>query len=236
MQYAYSFPPTPKLIKRLIYLNVIVYIITLIALWMDIDLTMILGLVPYLVIKRYYVWQFFTYMFLHGSIFHLLFNMLMLWMFGAELCRLWGEIFFIKYYVITGIGGGLCVVALSLVFPSQYATPTIGASGAIFGLFLAYGLIFKNKNLYVFGLIPVKARPLVIIMGSIELVSLLSEKSSSIISHLAHRGGLFTGLVYLKIKEYERKLLIKKYTKDEDNNIVVMDFNKNRDKNKDTWN
>ena len=235
MQYAYSFPPTPKLIKRLIYLNVVMYVITLIASWMEVDLTSVLGLVPYLVIKKYYVWQFLTYMFLHGSIFHLLFNMLMLWMFGAELCRLWGESFFIKYYMITGVGAGLCVVAMSLVLPSQYAIPTIGASGAIFGLFLAYGLIFKDKRLYVFGLIPVKARPLVIIMGSIELVSLLSEQNSSI-SHLAHLGGLFTGLAYIKIKEYERKVLMKRHSQNKDSNVIITDFNKHSDKSKDIWN
>ncbi|MCX6112290.1 MAG: rhomboid family intramembrane serine protease [Proteobacteria bacterium] len=202
---------------------------------MDIDLTVVLGLVPYLVIKKYYVWQFFTYMFLHGSIFHLLFNMLMLWMFGSELCKLWGKRFFIKYYMITGIGGGMCVTALSLVFPSQFATPTIGASGAIFGLFLAYGLIFKDKYLYVFGLIPVKARPLVIVMGSIELLSLFSEKNSSI-SHLAHLGGLFTGLAYLKIKEYERKILMKRYNGQKNDNIIPTDFGANRDRDKNLWN
>ena len=240
MQYTYGFPPTPKMVKWLIYINVFVFIVSLVAMWLGLDLPVILGLVPYLVIKKYYLWQFFSYMFLHASVFHLLFNMLMLWMFGSELCRLWGERFFIKYFIITGVGAGICVTALSLVFPSQFSTPTIGASGAIFGLFLAYGLIFKDKNLYVFGLIPIKARPLVIIMGSIELLSLLSEKNSSI-SHLAHLGGLLTGLAYIKIKEYERKVLARKLAKKREGlsseNVIFSDFSgRNANKDKNIWN
>lgn len=152
-------------------------------------------------------------------------------MFGSELCSFWGKHFFIKYYLICGIGGGLCVTALSLIFTEQLLVPTVGASGAIFGLFLAYGLLFKNKLLYVFGIIPIKARPLVIIMGAIELITLLSERTSSI-SHLAHLGGLFSGLAYLKMKEYEKKLIIKRM-KNRDN-IIFSDFNKKKDK--DLWN
>jgi membrane associated rhomboid family serine protease len=245
MQYQFAFPPMPRVVKTLIYINVFMYVATLITSWIGFDLNVVLGLVPYLVMKQYWFWQFFTYMFMHGSIFHLLFNMLMLWMFGSELCRLWGEKFFLRYYIITGLGGGVCVAALSLVFPSQFLAPTVGASGAIFGLFLAYGLIFRDKYLYVFGLIPVKARPLVIIMGAIELLALLSDKNSSI-SHLAHLGGLFTGLAYLKIKEYEKNLLMKKYNriksahegkdKNEGSNVIFSDFGSNSGKNKNTWN
>ncbi|MEI6092400.1 MAG: rhomboid family intramembrane serine protease [bacterium] len=214
-----------------IYINVFMYLATLIFSWMGFDLNILLGLVPYLVIKKYYIWQLFTYMFLHGSIFHLLFNMLMLWMFGSELCSLWGKHFFIKYYLICGLGGGLCVTALSLLFTEQLIVPTVGASGAIFGLFLAYGIIFKDKILYVFGIIPIKARPLVIIMGVIELLSLLSERTSSI-SHLAHLGGLFSGLAYLKMKTFENKLKIKRLNNMD--NIIFTDFNKKKDK--DLWN
>lgn len=231
MQYQYSFLPLPKAVLMLIYINVFMFIATLICSWIGIDLGLLFGLVPYLVLKKYYIWQLFTYMFLHGSIFHLLFNMLMLWMFGSELCSFWGKHFFIKYYLICGIGGGLCVTALSLIFTEQLLVPTVGASGAIFGLFLAYGLLFKNKLLYIFGIFPIKARPLVIIMGIIELITLLSERTSSI-SHLAHLGGLFSGLAYLKMKEYEKRLMIKRM-KNRDN-IIFTDFNKKKDK--DLWN
>jgi membrane associated rhomboid family serine protease len=153
-------------------------------------------------------------------------------MFGGELCRLWGEKFFLKYYMITGIGAGLCVTLMSYIFPANFFIPTVGASGAIFGLFLAYGIIFKERYLYVFGLIPVKARRLVLIMGLIELLSLLNDKNSSI-SHLAHLGGLLVGWIYLRFKEYRRTQLLNKYKKwkQKEDNTINVDFKK-----PDVWN
>ena len=212
MQKIYSFPPIPGMVKKLIYLNISVYILTIILNLAGFNLAYYLGLVPYLVLNDLYLWQLFTYLFLHGSFFHLLLNMLMLWMFGGELCKLWGERFFLKYYMITGIGAGLCVTLMSCIFPSNFYIPTVGASGAIFGLFLAYGIIFKDRYLYIFGLLPVKARKLVLIMGLIELVSLLSNRNSSI-SHLAHLGGLLVGWFYLRLKDSHRKHLLNKYNK-----------------------
>ena len=231
MQKIYSFPPTPGIVKKLIYLNISIYILTIILNLAGFNLAYYFGLVPYLVLNDLYLWQLFTYLFLHGSFFHLLLNMLMLWMFGGELCRLWGERFFLKYYMITGIGAGLCVTLMSYIFPSNFYIPTVGASGAIFGLFLAYGIIFKDRYLYVFGLLPVKARKLVLIMGLIELVSLLSNRNSSI-SHLAHLGGLLVGWIYLRLKDSHRKRLLNKYNKWKDDkqnsehNAINVDFKK----------
>ncbi len=232
MQKVYSFPPIPGLVKKLIYLNISLYVLTIIFNLMGLNLPYYLGLVPYLVINKLYLWQLITYLFLHGSFFHLLLNMLMLWMFGGELCRLWGEKFFLKYYMITGIGAGLCVTLMSYIFPANFFIPTVGASGAIFGLFLAYGIIFKERYLYVFGLIPVKARRLVLIMGLIELLSLLNDKNSSI-SHLAHLGGLLVGWIYLRFKEYRRTQLLNKYKKwkQKEDNTINVDFKK-----PDVWN
>jgi membrane associated rhomboid family serine protease len=212
MQRAYSLPPTPSVVKKLIYLNIFLYIITIVFNLLGLNLAYYMGLVPYLFINKLYIWQAISYLFLHGSFFHLLLNMLMLWMFGGELCRLWGSKFFLKYYMITGVGAGLCVVFMSYIFPSNFFIPTVGASGAIFGLFLAYGIIFKERYLYVFGLFPVKAKKLVIIMGLIELVSLLSDRNSSI-SHLAHLGGLIIGWLYLKFKDHTRQQLLNKHKK-----------------------
>jgi len=204
VQPTYSIPKTPKTIKILIYINVALYLLSLVFLAFGINLSMLFGVVPYLVLKKYYVWQFITYMFMHGSVFHLLFNMLMLWMLGTELYIIWGNRFFLKYYFICGLGAGIAVVLLSFLNTPSFTIPTIGSSGAIFGLLLAYGIIFKNRVLYVFGLIPVKANKLVLIMGAIELVSLLSQENSSI-SHLAHLGGLLTGFIYLRFKTWQRK-------------------------------
>lgn len=223
VQTTFSIPKTPRTIKILIYINVGLYILSLILLSLGINLSTLLGVVPYLVLEKYYAWQFLTYMFMHGSIFHLLFNMLMLWMLGTELYLVWGNRFFLKYYFICGIGAGLAVVFLSFLNSSSYTIPTIGSSGAIFGLLLAYGIIFKNRVLYVFGLIPVKASKLVMIMGAIELISLFSQENSSI-SHLAHLGGLLTGFLYLRFKTWQKKAASKRLR-------VVVDNDNNR-----TWN
>ena len=237
----YTFPKTPRTIKILIYINVAFYLSDLILSVAGFKISTLLGLVPYLALQKYYIWQFATYMFMHGSIFHLLFNMLMLWMLGIELYAVWGKNFFLKYYFICGLGAGLCVVFLSFLNPSSFMIPTVGASGAIFGLLLAYGIIFKNKILYVLGIIPVRASRLVVIMGAIELVSLFSQQNSSI-SYLAHLGGLITGFLYLRIKTWQRKWVAKKYQSSKpkyskQDNIINVDFD--RDKNNDinrTWN
>lgn len=226
---SYLIPPTPSLIKKLIYINISVYLLTMLLNLSNISIVYFFGLVPDLIINRFHIWQLISYIFMHGSLFHLLFNMLMLWMFGGELCRLWGNSFFLKYYLVCGIGAGVCVTVMSYIFPANFYIPTVGASGAIFGLFLAYGLIFKDRYLYVFGLFPIRARRIVIIMGLIELFSLLTHKHSSI-SHLAHLGGLFVGFVYLKINDYRRKYLKYKYTKwkeeepESESNIIDAEF------------
>lgn len=229
-------PKTPKTIKVLIYSNIALYLVAFIATKFDVDLYNLLGAVPFLIIKKYYVWQLITYMFLHAGIFHLLFNTLMLWMLGTELASLWGRSFFIKYYFLCGLGAGICVVALSLLDQRMYMVPTIGSSGAIFGLLLAYGINFKNRILYIFGLIPVKASILVLILGAVELLSLFSESNSSI-SHIAHLGGLLTGLLYLKIKDIEKKLLAKKYLKLKDKrHLHIVDIDKDGPQDPKLWN
>lgn len=201
---------TPNTIKYLIYINIAIFILNIIVELSGFNFLYFFGLVPELVVKQYYLWQIFTYMFMHAGVFHILFNMLMLWMLGRELCDIWGKNFFIKYYLLCGIGAGLCVVLLSFLSPSSFSIPTVGSSGAIFGLLLAYGTIFKNRLLYFFGLFPIKAGKLVLILGAVELVLLISSNNSSI-SHLAHLGGLLTGLIYLKIKTWQRNRLANKH-------------------------
>jgi membrane associated rhomboid family serine protease len=116
-----------------------------------------------------------------------------LWMFGSELERTWGARRFLFYYFLTGIGAGLTVVLLS---PSSMV-PTLGASGAIYGLLLAYGLLFPDRMILFFFLFPIPAKYLVMILGAIELLSELSLPGDGI-SHLAHLGGLAVGFVYLR--------------------------------------
>lgn len=152
----------------------------------------IFGLTPILV-KKGFIWQPITYMFLHGGLFHLLFNMFVLWMFGCEIERTWGTREFVKYYFLTGIGAGLFTLFLS--FNSHI--PTIGASGAIFGILVAFALMFPDRLIYLYFLIPIKAKYLVAFFAVIELLASFRHTSDGI-GHFAHLGGMIVGYVYIK--------------------------------------
>jgi membrane associated rhomboid family serine protease len=150
------------------------------------------GLIPVLVWKKYYLWQLATYIFLHGGITHILFNLLALWMFGGELESLWGSRKFLRYFLFCGIGAGICTVILT---PYQFI-PVIGASGAIYGILLAFGWFFPNRLIYIYFLFPIPAKYMVIIFGLIELFSSMQGTGGGI-AHLTHLGGLLFGLVYM---------------------------------------
>ena len=139
---------------------------------------------------NFYIWQIFTYMFLHGGITHLFFNMFLLWMFGKKLEILWGPIRFIQYYVITGIGAGLCIYFFS-------EGVTIGASGAIMAILFAYGYIYPNQRLF-FWFIPMRAKYAIIVLIIMELSQELARNPSDNISHVGHLGGMLVGFLYLK--------------------------------------
>ncbi len=135
-------------------------------------------------------------MFLHGSLWHIAFNMLALWMFGSQLEFVWGARRFIQYYFFTGIGAGIT----NAILQPHSSTPIIGASGAIYGLLLAYGMFFPNRQILIYFLFPMKAKHFVILFGAIELLSsmpLLGNLSDGV-AHLAHLGGLLFGFLYLK--------------------------------------
>jgi len=156
------------------------------------DVELIFGLKPELVLHKLYLWQLVTYMFLHstGWLSHLLLNMLMLWMFGTEVERGWGTREFVKYYFLCGVGAGIttCLIA-------QDST-TIGASGAIFGVMLAYGLMYPNRQILFWFIFPMRAISFVILCTGIELFSLLSLPDG--VAHFAHLGGMLFGYLYLK--------------------------------------
>ena len=144
------------------------------------------------------LWQPFTYMFLHAPFYssvgisHILLNMLGLWVFGRELEQAWGKTYFLKYYFITGVGSGL----ITYFFQMGSDSPVIGASGAVYGILLAYGISYPNRMLYICGLIPVKSMWLVIIMGSIAFFGVLGNADG--ISHVTHISGMIIGYVLLK--------------------------------------
>ncbi|HWW84715.1 MAG TPA: rhomboid family intramembrane serine protease [Vicinamibacterales bacterium] len=195
---SYSFGPGPlsTALKGLIAANVLMFFITTFVP----SLINRLGLVPFFVVHSLWIWQPVTYMFLHGGLFHILFNMLALWMFGTELERMWGTRFFLKFYFITGIGAGLLTVLFAQL-PFDFAqqlqgTPVIGASGAIYGLLLAYALYFPDRPIYMYFVFPIPARIFVAIMGLIAFYSSLGESGG--VANATHLGGLLVGYVYLK--------------------------------------
>jgi len=141
------------------------------------------------------IWQLVTYMFLHGGPIHIFFNMLTLFMFGNELERYWGTPRFLNYYFTTGIGAGICSW---IVAPHSFAV-VIGASGAIYGLLLAYGVTYPNRIVYVNFLLPMKVKWLVIIMGAMAFISSLGGSESGV-ANIAHLGGMIVGYLVLKGK------------------------------------
>ncbi|OFW01842.1 MAG: hypothetical protein A3G20_02545 [Acidobacteria bacterium RIFCSPLOWO2_12_FULL_59_11] len=156
-----------------------------------------LMLTPYEVIHHLAFWQLGTYLFLHAGFWHILFNMFALWMFGCELERTWGAQRFLRYYLLTGIGAGLTVILLN---PSG-VIPTVGASGAIYGVLLAYGVLFPERIIFVpiffIIFIPIPAKYLVMILGGIAFLSALSTPGD-FVSHTAHLGGMVVGYLYLR--------------------------------------
>jgi membrane associated rhomboid family serine protease len=154
----------------------------------------LLGLMPSQVIGHGWIWQLVTYMFLHGGFFHILLNMLALWMFGSELEHLWGSKRFLQYYFITGIGAGL---TNTLVQPHS-TIPIIGASGAIYGLLLAYGMYFPDRRIYLWLIVPIPAKYFVIIFGGLEFISAFSRNPDGV-AHIAHLGGILFGFLYLRL-------------------------------------
>jgi membrane associated rhomboid family serine protease len=151
------------------------------------------GLVPALVWQDFYIWQLFTYQFLHGGLLHILFNMLALWMFGCDLERRWGSEFFLKYYFVSVVGGG---ILNTLLMPSQMV-PSIGASAGVYGILLAYGLIYPNQVVYFYFLFPIKMKHFVWIIGGIAFYSSITASQTGI-AHLAHLGGMLFGYIYLR--------------------------------------
>jgi len=196
---AYSFGPGPvtPAVRALLYANIGIYLASLpfpvIVDW--------LGLVPKQVVEHGFVWRVVTYMFVHARTpTHVLFNMLILWMFGVELERMWGTKFFAKFYAITGVGAGLISILVSVlpfaVARATYNTNIIGASGALYGLLLAFALYYPNRPILMFFFFPVPAKYFVAILGAIAFIT--SVEGSSGVAATTHLGGLIVAYLYLQ--------------------------------------
>ena len=187
-------------IKVLIGLNILLYVFKTIS-YGELDLVQILGLSPETVWPL--IWQPLTYMFVHGDFWHVAINMLVLFLFGSELETIWGRYGFIKYYLITGIGSGMVwLVFQSFASSSAYL---IGASGAVYGILTAYGLMFPNRIVYIYFLFPVRVKYFVMILGGVAFFSSLGSHSN--ISHLTHLSGMIIGFAYLHSNAQWKKMI-----------------------------
>jgi membrane associated rhomboid family serine protease len=152
------------------------------------------ALYPPAVFPGLQIWRLVTWLFVHGGIMHILFNMLFLFMFGCQLERAWGTRFFVRFYFICGIGAGLFAF---LPIPAFYGAHHIGASGAIYSILMAYGMFFPRNVIYFMLMFPIEARYFVIILGFFAFYGSLQGAGSGV-SHIAHLGGLVVGYVYLR--------------------------------------
>jgi membrane associated rhomboid family serine protease len=192
--FSFGFGPPSTALKALIGANVALFLAQ-----QFFPITDTLGLIPVFVLRRFWIWQLVTYMFLHGGLFHILFNMLTLWMFGGELERTWGTRYFLKFYFVTGVGAAALTVLFSLL-PFGFAEQLrhsiiIGASGAIYGLLLAYALYFPERPILLL-VFWVPARVCVLILGAIALVSSLGNTGG--VANVTHLGGLLVAYLLLK--------------------------------------
>jgi membrane associated rhomboid family serine protease len=197
-QYSFGPPVTPQIIKTLIIANCVVYAAQMVS-----PAVNELGPVtPIEFWQHGYLWQPFTYMWMHSkySVFHILFNMFSLWMFGSQLALLWGEQRFLRFYLACGIGAGFAIatipyLALFAGFGSEGTLiyGTLGASGAVMGCLLAFSFTWPDRTIQLlFPPIPIKAIWLIPLIFAIELFS-----GPSNVSHVGHLGGVVVGWIYL---------------------------------------
>jgi membrane associated rhomboid family serine protease len=202
------------------------------------------GLVPAYITHFGFVWQLGTYLFLHASILHILFNLLYLAMFGADLEHMWGARKFTTYFFVCGVGAGLIDIAVrTLLDPhgvSGAAIPTIGASGAIYGVLMACAVTMPQRQVFLFPLpITISMRWLVIILGGIEFFSTLGVSGDNV-SHICHLGGMGVGYLFLRrgsflynvrnqVSDYQRRRLRKKF------DVYVRDHKKEPPSRPDNW-
>lgn len=190
-------PGLPRGIKWLLIVNVAVFLLQ----WFSQGTALgrafnYFSLTPRLVATHFYIWQLATYMFLHGGIWHILWNMLALWMFGSDVEQTWGTDRFLKFYFFCGIGAGICVVVLNYLFGNPNV-PTVGSSGAIYGILLVCAVLWPDRIILFSFLFPIKMKYFVMIIGGIAFLN--SFNANSGVSDVAHLGGMAFGYLFLKL-------------------------------------
>ena len=187
-------------VRWIIYVNVATFFLTFFAPEFFVNF---FGLVPKEILENLWAWQLVTYLFIHdpGGVMHVLFNMLAVWMFGVELERRWGSPAFLRFYFITGVGAGIATVLVSLLplaaTRSFYAIPTIGASGAVYGLILAWALIFPHRQVLFMMIFPLPARTFAFILGAMSFLFAATGRNGGV-AEATHLAGFVIAYLYLK--------------------------------------
>jgi len=203
------------------------------------EFTLLFCQIPYYAVIKYQIWRFITYMFLHGGGMHLIFNMLALWFFAPRLEMRWGTRGFLKFYFICGIGAGFVHAAYTLLLGQRVVLETgtvvrgmeamVGASGAIYGILLAYALYWPNETVLLNFFIPMKVKYMVLLFGVFEFFGTVGPSGSGV-SHITHLGGLLVAFLYLQgwkvfrgrsFFRRRKKRMIKRYYRDDDGRIYV---------------
>ena len=192
-------PMTPA-VRAILFANVGAFVLTFFAPRLMVGL---FGLAPGAVVTQLQIWRLATYLFIHdpGGFTHILFNMLALWMFGVELEHRWGTRGFVRYYAITGVGAGIATVVIAMLpFDATraiWASTTIGASGAIYGLLLAWALLFPTRQILFMFIFPLPARVAAILMGAMSFLAAVSGTNGSV-AEATHLSGFVIGWLYLR--------------------------------------
>jgi membrane associated rhomboid family serine protease len=195
-------PPFTRAVKWLVIINAAIYLLEALLGAFGIvssgTVNQALGLVPLLVVHGW-VWQLVTYMFIHAGLFHVLFNMLSVWMFGGMLESDWGTKRFVEFYTFCGVGAALVTIAISFTHilgmaPTQ---ATVGASGAVYGIYMAFGMLYGEMEIFLFPFpFRIKAKYFVAILIFVALASAIGDAGG--MANFAHLGGLFFGWFYVK--------------------------------------
>ena len=216
-----GFRVLPPVVKHLLIINVLLFLASFTLNRFNVDLSDYLGL-HFFLAKDFMPYQLLTYMFMHANFEHIFFNMFALWMFGNTLENIWGSKRFLLFYIVCGLGAGICQEVVQFIDFGMRTDwkglavlndgmrevlntwNTVGASGAVYGLLLAFGMLFPNSRIYLYFLFPIKAKWFIIGYAVIELFS--GFFSSGNVAHFAHLGGMLFGLILILIWKKKGKL------------------------------
>ncbi len=195
-------------LRWLLIVNIGIFVLNLVLRSSNINFLQNLALVPVEVVQTYAIWQVVTYMFLHAGISHVLWNMLALWLFGIELERTWGTVRFLRFYLGCGIIAGVTVIVAAYIFGGT-GIATVGSSGAVYAILVAYALMFPDRTVLFGFLIPMKSKYFVMIIGAIvflqSYMSVAGGQGSGV-AVMAHLGGLVAGFLWLRGKRLQTQL------------------------------